>query len=90
MARGKTEKRGARRSAAEDRAQDRVAQNGERADYLKIRPGNANFNEPVASDIARLQGRSRAGTTPDDRRGSASPLGHGEVAEREEARKRRR
>jgi hypothetical protein len=61
----------------------RQAQRGEKADFLRVRRGNADYGEPVKRDMERLQGRSRSGTTPDDRRGSASPLGRGvEVAPR--------
>jgi hypothetical protein len=40
--------------------------------------------------MERLQGRSSSGTVRDDQRGAASPLGHGEIAEREAAKRRRK
>jgi hypothetical protein len=56
-------------------AMSREAKAGERADYLKVRPGNAAYDVPVKADMKRLQGRSRNDTMSDRSRGSASPLG---------------
>jgi hypothetical protein len=56
----------------------RQAQKGEKAYFLRVTRGNADYGEPVKRDMERLHGRSTSGTMPDDRRGSASPLGRGE------------
>jgi hypothetical protein len=108
MARGKVDKREARRSANEDRRQDqrmsqrmskmereigemrrtapprpedvvaREVRPGEgRGDYLKIRPGNADYSEVLRRDMDRLHGQSTSGTMSDHMRGAGSPLGRG-------------
>jgi hypothetical protein len=87
MARKHTDRKEARRGREEDKRQTqrteaREARRGERADYLHIRPGNADYAGPVKSDLARLQGRSRSEVASDKDRGSRSPLA-------EERRKRR-
>ena len=43
----------------------------------------------VARDMARLGGRSRSDLERDDRRGAASPLGHGTGSKRVEKEKRK-
>jgi len=76
MAKNRTAKHEARRTAREDQRQgDREARPGERADYLKVTRGSANYSDPVASDIARLKGRSESRLERDDTRKSGSPLG---------------
>jgi hypothetical protein len=52
----------------------RQARRGERADFLRVRPGNADYGGPVERDIRRLQGRSRADLASDRERGAVSPL----------------
>ena len=76
MAKNRTAKHEARRSAREDQRQgDREARAGERADYLKVRAGNAAYDETVNRDMVRLRGRSESQLARDDERGAASPLG---------------
>jgi hypothetical protein len=43
----------------------------------------------VAATLTKLKGSTRSDIARDDRRGAASQLGHGHVAEREERRRRR-
>ena len=52
----------------------REARKGERADYLKVRAGNANFETPVRDHLARLKGRSTSHVADDRTRGARSPL----------------
>ena len=53
----------------------REARPGEgRGDYLKVRPGNASFEGPVADHMKRLQGRSVSDVADDRTRGARSPL----------------
>jgi|SRR5262245_6663464 hypothetical protein len=59
---------------AANMAAAREAQRGERADFIRVRPGNAHFATPVQADIQRLQGRSRSDLASDVARGAASPL----------------
>jgi len=65
-----------REAAREDRRQQKDRSDARAAD--------------VAATMDRLRGRSNAELTPDDRRGASSPIGHGEIAEREAANRRRR
>jgi hypothetical protein len=67
----------------------REARPGERADFIRVAPGNANYSEPVNRDLARMGGRSRSDLASDQSRGAGSPIGHGEIAEREARRKRK-
>jgi hypothetical protein len=60
----------------------REARKGERADYLKVRAGNANFETPVRDHLARLQGRSVSAVASDKDRGSRSPLTRDETERR--------
>ena len=48
------------------------------------------YEQDVAERMSALQGQSRKELTSDQQRGAASPLGHGEVAERETAQRRRK
>jgi hypothetical protein len=52
----------------------RQARPGERADYLHIRPGNADYAGPVQQDMERMKGRSRSDLMSDAARGAGSPL----------------
>jgi hypothetical protein len=77
MARGRQDKHEAKRSAAEDKRQEqhaREARPGERANYLKVKPGSANYKDPVEDHMRRLGGRSMAELMPDHERGAVSPL----------------
>jgi len=61
--------------AANMAAMAREARPGEgRGDFLRVKPGNANFSDPIALDIARLKGRIRNDIVSDRDRGAASPL----------------
>jgi hypothetical protein len=57
----------------------RQAQKGEKADFLRVQRGNADYGEPVKRDMERLQGRSVSSVADDRTRGARSPL---EVAAR--------
>jgi hypothetical protein len=48
------------------------------------------YEQDVAERMSALQGQTRKDLAPDDQRGAASPIGHGEMAERETARRKRR
>src|SRR5262249_41475678 len=67
--------RGEQRSTS--KRQDREARAGERADYLKITAGNADYGTPVQRDMARLRGRSESQLMRNDQRGATSPIGMG-------------
>jgi hypothetical protein len=43
---------------APPRPEDTVARAGQRADYLKVTPGNADYRTPVLDTLERLKGRS--------------------------------
>lgn|SRR5262249_27967788 len=60
----------------------RQAMRGEKPDFLRVTPGNANFEGPVNERLAALKGRSRSDVASDVARGSSSPLGHGEMGRR--------
>jgi hypothetical protein len=55
----------------------RQAMAGERPDYLKVTPGNADYAGPVRQDMERLRGSSRNDLMSDQERGPVSGLGHG-------------
>jgi hypothetical protein len=62
----------------------RQARKGEKADFLRVSRGNADYGEPVKRDMERLHGRSVSSVADDRTRGARSPL------EDEAARRRRR
>ena len=48
------------------------------------------YEQDVAERMSALQGQSRKDLAQDDQRGASSPIGHGDMAEREAARRKRR
>src|SRR5262245_26165933 len=95
MAKGKTAKHEARRSARESKRQERErktplapehrasaeaareARKGEKADFLRVTRGSADYETPVREHLARVGGRSRSDVVSDRDRKSGSPLGGG-------------
>jgi hypothetical protein len=81
MARNHSRRQEAKRDAKEMREQERrrpeharEARAGERADYLHVRAGNADYSTPVKRDLERLHGRSTSDVADDRERGAGSPL----------------
>jgi hypothetical protein len=52
----------------------REARAGERADFLRVSRGNADYGGPVKADLARLRGRSNSELVSDRERGAGSPI----------------
>jgi hypothetical protein len=68
---------GEMRKAAPPRPEDVVAREarpGERMDFMKVRPGNADYGGPVAEHMRRMGGRSMSDLRSDQERGASSPL----------------
>jgi hypothetical protein len=59
---------------AANMATAREARPGEKMAFMRVKPGNANFETPVRDHMKRLQGRSTSGVRSDQERGASSPL----------------
>jgi hypothetical protein len=55
-------------------AMSREARPGEKMDFMRVKPGNASYDETVADHISRLKGRSVSHVADDRTRGARSPL----------------
>ena len=71
MAKGKNDKH-----AGNDKGM-REAGPGEKADFIRVTRGNADYGEPVKRQMASLHGQSRKDLERDQERGARSPLGGG-------------
>jgi len=59
---------------AANMAAARQAGPGEKMDFMRVTPGNAQYSGPVREHLARLGGRSDSGLADDRTRGSGSPI----------------